>query len=498
MSDIRKFPDSVEATIRLRQREAYREEQRETSSAEDGQQAWDAISEWRLESQQKLDHNDRVSIAQNLWVELEHYKGHYQGKLTDVYDAAGLLHNIKDKVTLQPGKASHAKSLKAEVRPYLDMISALAKKTAEKEGKNEESEKHLLADRVLLGTQFHPVSRVRLQEAQLILDALQVAVDRVDREFGLWEQCMAIAEIRRPREAAYVDAIRKGDMESAMREIEPYIDSVEAGGREAGVRTEKWWPLEPIQLTWDGHLHTLIEPVNATLIEPVNAFWCRRYRHHAAWEAGLWTGESIFFFPHIYLGPAVEWGGHKPEKHTEDHRWVDVSTDPEPHVRFDAASGEYLVYLRDPKTGEEHHANNGDDWGMSLGMCFSARWLIIYPDPDAKRLIPAIFSRDELFYDTNLLPLSARLIAEFGDSKHWEYLGRDGAPTLLQRIKDLTGFVTGDFKVADAWRETAARFHLNPIFRSTNPSESENIIYRRHLEKWIAENRRPADNHEDE
>ena len=483
MSDIRKFPYSVEATRRLRQREAYREKQRETSSAEDGQQAWDAISEWRRDSQQKLDHNDRVAIAQNLWVELEHY----QDKLSDVYDAAGLPHNIKDKVTLQPGKASHAKSLKAEVRPYLDMISALAKKTAEKEGIDEELEKHLLADRVLLGTQFHPLSSARLQEAQLIWEALQVAVDRIDREFGLWEQCMAIAEIRRPREAAYVDAIRKGDMESAWREFQFDDDSIP---REAGVCAEKWWPLEQLQLTFDG------QSVN-TLIEPVNAFWCRRYRYHVGWDAGLWSGESIFFFPHIYLGPAIEWEGHKPEEYADDDLWVDINADPEPHVRFDAESGEYLVYLRDPKTGEEHHGGYEVDWNMRPGMCSAARWLIIYPDPKEKRLIPAIFSRGEI-YSTELLPLSARLIAEFGDSKHWEYLGRDGAPTLLQRIKDLTGFVSGDFKVADAWRETAARFHLNPIFRSTNPSESENIIYRRHLEKWIAENRRPADNHEDE
>jgi hypothetical protein len=49
----------------------------------------------------------------------------------------------------------------------------------------------------------------------------------------------------------------------------------------------------------------------------------------------------------------------------------------------------------------------------------------------------------------------------------------------------------------DAWRETAARFHLNPIFRS-HPGEAEKILYRRHLERWIAENSRSTDSQEDE
>jgi muconolactone delta-isomerase len=64
MNDIRKFPDSVEAENRCRQKAAYREEQCETSSAEDGRQAWDAIGEWRRQSQKNLDPNDRVAIAE--------------------------------------------------------------------------------------------------------------------------------------------------------------------------------------------------------------------------------------------------------------------------------------------------------------------------------------------------------------------------------------------------------------------------------------------------
>lgn len=341
---------------------------------------------------------------------------------------------------------------------------------------------------MLLFTQFHPVGKVQLEEAQLILDALQAAVDRIDREFHLWEQCMAIAIIRKPLEAAYVDAIRQGDQESAWREFQFDEDCLP---RTVGVPIEKWWPLEQHALTWNDHSLNV-------LIEPENAFWCRPY--HDSWAAGVWSGESIFFFPHIYLGPAIEWSRGRPEEHEKDGWWVDIDADPEPYVQFDETLQQYLIYLHDPKTGEAHHAGAEFDWDMSGAMANAARWLIIYPNPEEKRLIPALFSRGE-FTSTGLLPLSARLIAEFGDPKHWEYVGRDGAPTLLQRLKNLTGFDTGfgtgDFKVMDAWRETVARFHWNPIFRS-HPGEDKKILYRRHLENWITENQRSLDCHEDE
>lgn len=488
MNDSRKLPDSMEKMERRRRKAAWQDAQRESNSAEDGRRAWDAVKKWRQESKVTLNQNDREAIAQNLWKELEKYK---EGTLTDLFRHAELPSNIKDKVTLQPGKTS--KKLKAEVAPYLKLIEALADKTHK--DRDVEEARNLLADRVLLRTSFHPVSFAKLQEAKLILDALNVAVDRIDLEFKLWEQCKAIAEVRKPREAAYVDAVRRGDEETAWVELQfnennsPHvIDNP----------VEKWWPLEEFLLSsFRESPPGSATPLINIPIEPANAFWLKPYQYHDSWAAGVWSGESIFFFPHVYLGPAIGWYGNKPELPEKDDLWVDMSAVPEPIVRFEGALQEYRVYLRDPKTSEESHGGFEFDWGMNWEMSLAARWLIIYPDPDAKRLVPAILSRGE-FMSTELLPLSARLIAEFGDPNHWQYVGRDDAPTLLQRLKDLTGYVTGDFEIMDAWRETAARFHLNPIFRSSRPSEIEKILYRRHLENWIAENRRSSDSHEDE
>ena len=496
MSNIKKMPDSREANDRRRQKAAYQEKLRETNSAKDGQVAWVAYANPGLDQvQEKLELNDRKVIAHNLWKELDRYQkglAPYQnqsGKLKDLYDdidrkespKGGTPPNIKDKVTLQPGKANHGKALKTSFLWYEWFIEALARKAASAQQKDEIQEKYLIADRVLLGTRYHPVSRDKLEEAQLILKALQAAVDQIDREFNLWAQCMTIKEIREPREAAYVGALAREDqvaLEEFQRDNLPRL---------ADEIVDKWWPLE---LTWDAQ--------SRKPFEPVNAFWCRPYQYHDSWAAGVWSGESIFFFPNCYLGPAIEWCDGRPEESENDEwRRVDIGTDPEPFVQFDEVSREYRVYLRDPQTGEESHAGDEYDWGMSQAMSLAARWLIIYPDPVAKRLIPALFSRGEFAW-TELLPLSDRLIAEFGDSKHWEYVGRDGAPTLLQRLKNLTGFITGGFEVSDKWRETAKHFHWNPIFRSTHPSESENMIYRRHLEKWISEHQLSIDGNEDD
>jgi hypothetical protein len=115
----------------------------------------------------------------------------------------------------------------------------------------------------------------------------------------------------------------------------------------------------------------------------------------------------------------------------------------------------------------------------------TARWLVIYPDHEAQRLVPALFTRGEACF-TELVPLTPRLIAEFGDSTRWQC--RDNTPNLLQRLRNLTGFSSGKLKIMDDWRETAASFDLNPIFRA-HPGEADKINYRRNLEKWIEEGR---------
>ena len=465
MADVKQFPDTPEAKVRRERKEAQLVEKNK-SDAENGRRAWEAILDWRQKRQERLEKNDREAIAQNLHWELEEYKTNDDhGNLTDLFEQAGLQLKEKARLTLQPGK--YAKDLRTEWNQYKALIESLHVKTGE--------ELNLLANRVLLGTQFHPISLADLQEAQLILEALQVAVDRIDQEFKLWAQCQAVAAIRKPLEEPYLKALRDGD-ETALSE---FFDANPT--HIVGSPIKLWWPIDDFQL---------IDYDKDAYVAPDNQFWAKRYSVHGDIAAGVCMGEEIFFFPHIYLGKTIEWSGgldrvgHEVQTMSsvgKESILASIQAEAEFRVMFNEETGNYQVYQEGEEPGEKRINGTDWDWGDDW-MSKTARWLVIYPDPDAKRLVPAIYTRGEMWF-TELVPLSARLIAEFGDGDRWQYVGHD-APTLLQRLKDLTGFGTGDFKVMDAWRETAARFHLNPIFRS-HPGEDKKILYRRHLKRWI-------------
>ena len=484
------LPDSAEKKSRRlnnnQQRQELFTEQRRSSAIEQGRKAWE---NWEETGLTPLEPEDRQTIAKCLGKKIEDIKkddgkGALTKLLKDVmYLAQPMSLKHLDKLTIKPGGKAE-KDLAATPRPYQSLIQALAKYTRE--------DLYVLADKMLLFTQFHPVRKVQLEEAQLMLYALQVAVDRIDQEFNLWEQCQAVAAIRTPLEEPYYQALRNGD-EAAMAEFFNTNPSHIVGNP-----IKLWWPINDVQLFSDDYAATCASS---------NPFWAKPYYARDTNATSVWTGEEIFFFPHIYLGPAIEWSkwvdcrDGKPQQtlssSVKAETLANIQAASEPCVMFNEETGDYQVYKEGTEPGERRM--NGTDWNWGDdGMDAAARWLVIYPDPDAKRLVPAIYTRGDTWF-TELVPLSARLIAEFGDGGLWQYIGHDARhnkPTLLQRLKDLTGFDTGDFKVMDAWRETAERFHLNPIFRS-HPGEDKKIIYRRHLKRWIAENRRSTDRDED-
>jgi hypothetical protein len=463
MPTIKPFPTTVEHQRRLQVLAERRSAQR-ISDIEHGKKAW---SEFQGARRKELDFEERKTIARNLWLEIEKYRGGKDGTLTQLLEKTEIELKHIGRVILAPDKSGNN-----ELHPfppkYIALMEALGKKTNE--------DINLLADRVLIGTHYHPESLVDLQDAQLILEALQVAVDQVDQEFNLWKQCKAIEEIRQPLERHYIEAVRRGDEDSATLDLQNEI-SEDSLPRLVGQPVLRWWPLEAHMLKFDFMMNTLGH------IAPANAFWVNSKPNDSPIAAGVWGGESVLFFPNIYIGPTIEWRDGKPDTFDENHHlWLDIKTEPVPIVKFE--ENEYRVYLKNPEIDQMSQTDS--IWDINWAMCMAARWLVIYPDPDAKRLIPALFCFGD-FLATELIPLSARLIAEFGDSDRWQYLGHD-APTLLQRLRDLTGYGKGDFKVMDAWRETAARFHLNPIFKN-HPGEAEKILYRKHLEKWIKDGR---------
>lgn len=315
-----------------------------------------------------------------------------------------------------------------------------------------------------------------------MMKALQVAVDRIDREFNLWEMCEMVATIRKPLEEPYQRAVKDGDAAA----LSKFSD--ENPSHVIGQSIRLWWPIDEDRL-WDGD--------KGKHLLPDNAFWVKSHAPYDPFAAGAWSGEEIFFFPHVYLGPAIEWRGWTwyidgvrqsgMSDSSKEAIISEVLADPEPRVLFDQETGSYQVCFDNPETGELVSAADWD-WGGGSASDNACRWLVIYPDPDAKKLVPAIYMRGT-YSTVELRPLSETMIAEWGNRERWQYLGHDGADTLLQRVKNLTGFGTDDFKVMDAWRETAARFHLNPIFRN-HRGEADKVLYQRHLKRWITHGQR--------
>lgn len=433
--------------------------------------AFDDFQEYR----NKIVRADRIIIAHNLYPIVQRYRAMFpeeqqyellhHANLT-VESSTKLLH----KLTLPP-EVPDRDGMIAYPDKYCLLIKCLAKRLGE--------DVNSIAEEALYGTCFLPVTQHPeaheqnvASEAHLIYSALQVAADRINSEFMLIQQCRIVDYIRQQREKPYWNHLRSTNELSS----EPSWHEGE---------DELWWPFA------DGWLVTACtwrhEDGQDYYHYPINSFWLGPEDFHSI--QGL-CGVDFFFFPHIYLGPAENWAG---ERDPGAHDWIQehLPGSEAPQVCWDESKQRYVLrqsehQLPDGTTSTEYEY---DDL-----MLEAARWLVIYPDPLLQKLVPAIFTLGTTC-GGKLSPLTTRMIAEFGDDNHWEYLGKD-APTLLQRLKDLTGYRTGDFKVYDAWLETAERLHWNPILRQ-HPEIIEEIRYRKHLERWISQER-PHSSEEDE
>jgi hypothetical protein len=202
------------------------------------------------------------------------------------------------------------------------------------------------------------------------------------------------------------------------------------------------------------------------------------------------SAKEFFYFPHIYLGPALSWE-KTPRSYFGDASFDDIPGMPMPTARWDERRGAYVLREFGPFAGEALAKEyDWDDLSANV-----AHWLVLYPDTGLKRLVPALYALGDS-PGAQLTQMTATAISDLGNPEHWQYFGND-APTLLQRLRDLTGFRSGTFDVYEEWRETAARFHLNPVLRR-HPEVIDSIRYRKHLERWIGRDPVSAGESDDE
>jgi hypothetical protein len=139
------LPTSIDKQSRLRAIARRKAAQRATD-IEHGAVAWNAFNAARRD---KLGADEREIIARNMWREIESFKRNGSSvTLGELLETAAIRANHLPRLILAPGKP--AAELRAYPSQYIDLLHALEEHTGEN--------KMLIADRVLIGTRFHPVS----------------------------------------------------------------------------------------------------------------------------------------------------------------------------------------------------------------------------------------------------------------------------------------------------------------------------------------------------
>lgn len=483
-TDLRNHPE-YQRRQAARQRQTAQDAERD---AELGRQAFQDFSQFRG----KLALSDREIIARNLYWAVEgYYESHPDEERYLLLKDAGVTDQNSTKVlarlVLRPGEPISANNpLYASPEKYRWLIEAIARCS--------EESVHALAGRVLIGTGFYPrrpeVPQPRINEAHLILAALQKAADRVDAEFDLYEQCLEVARLRDELESTYWAHVRETGQVldyQAWQLKNPALRLPSPCGPEHVLAIDEdnalWWPLDPDYLNeWNAPQDSF------RLIVPQNPYWAKGDSPSDQYAAGVVSGKDFFYFPHVYLGPALCWANRN---FFDEASYAEIPLALTPVAYWDEDTCRYSLRERDTQLGAAITREYEWDELSSL----TAHWLVMYPDPLLKRLVPMLYALGES-RGAQLTQLTASAIADLGNPERSQYFG-DDAPTLLQRLKNATGYLTGDFEVYDAWRETAARFHWNPVLRK-HPEAMDEIRYRKHLQRWIGQRPVHADDSDDE
>ena len=108
-------------------------------------------------------------------------------------------------------------------------------------------------------------------------------------------------------------------------------------------------------------------------------------------------------------------------------------------------------------------------------------WLVIYPSPDDRFLVPMIY-RPSSEGGVQLIQLSHR---NFVKLKDFEFITEDGPIiSLYDKIKELIGFKTDRFEIEKAWKATASDVLQNPVLCAHRENERHEQAFAHHLDKF--------------
>lgn len=412
---------------------------------------------------------DRIAIAQALYKELQTLrKVHPELRLGEFAGNAGLSkdHTSRDlhRYMLPPildniSRAKQARDLRASTEGYILFLEAIQRITKENIA--------ILADRVTWATSLHPRQIKDVEESEKLLSSLQEAINRIDSDFQ--------------NQSAQAETLYAVFMQTAKIKIEM---------RKTGSLLR--WPY------FDGDVpFTDLSPDNFPQHSPYSmrledeideryAYWHRDYESYESigrhdYPSSLSHYETITNLPRIYLGLMVNW---------EQWGIDDASAKIAYRDKVRKHIGE-IVEIRDENTnlvrlGYRNPENGklGDSLYKSSFDEDCHAWLVIYPSPDNRSLVPVIY-RPNQEGGVELIYLNLR---NFVSLKNTEFISKNDPISLYERIKQLMGFGSGRFEIEEAWKTTAPDVLQNPILRAHREKYQREHAFSSHLDNWWTAN----------
>ena len=342
------------------------------------------------------------------------------------------------RLTLPPGADARKRGVRVSAVKYMNLIEVLTGLL----GDNVER----VADRLLRGTTLHPLSKTvgEWSDMDLVQAHLQQIVTDLDREFDLLNTYRQTAELK--------------------------CKWIEDGGRET-------WPLwdrsdfySDAKSPEDAQAYRAERTVAADLSQ---AFYRRHEHFGLRLDYGWWLygfeqdalqGDEFFYVPHAPLGHVLMW--NLPDRRKD-------------RIAYELAVKEQVQELR---LTPENLALPDDDWDQTQA-CPTGQtaettsnwqlqeffWLLAYPHPDGKRLVPTLFRAGEEG-GAYMVPLDMEMMDTLSDAV---WVSADEHCSVVDRLATLLTDVGEDGlnPIERNMRRTAAWLVENPILKMRRERE---------------------------
>ena len=338
------------------------------------------------------------------------------------------------RITLPPGAEPGKRGLRVTVEKYLLFIAALSKALGDNP--------RLIAEPILRGTRFHPLSWTgyEFSELEKIQVALQHIVNKLDGEFGWSETYRLTARLK-------CKGVTEGDKVCwPLYDLWPSTDTdSSAEGREA-YRQE----------------FERAADLNQAFMQRNKFYGTRRdvdISYLNGFETGVLQSDEFFFVPHTPLGHLLLWDLPPRKKDLAAYyQTVDTQVSTSQAINGDSHSipkDEWDLAKRMP---------NGQTSGRGLNQALQHHfWLLAYPHPDGSSLVPTLYEPGE-DGGAYILPLDLEGLEMLADAV---WVSPTSHCSALDRLKQLLleQDENGQSAIERGLRRTSGWLAENPILK---------------------------------